>query len=66
MALGKSPQVTDLGDIPMIVIRHGVPIKLMGQSDEANAGFEQVNLDANQASLAFYQHPPNLCRAIQS
>ena len=52
MALGKSPQVTDLGNIPMIVITHGVPIKLMGQSDEANAGFEQVNLEMQTRLLS--------------
>lgn len=52
MTLGKSPQVTDLGDIPMIVITHGVSIKLMGQSDEANVGFEQVNLEMQTRLLS--------------
>lgn len=52
MVLGKSPQVTDLSDIPMIVITHGVPTRLMGQSDEANAGFEQVNLEMQSRLLS--------------
>lgn len=52
MALGKSPRVSDLGDIPIIVITHGVPTRLMGQSDEANAGFEQVNLEMQTRLLS--------------
>lgn len=52
MALGKSPRVLHLGDIPMIVITHGVPIELMGQSDEANAGFERVNLEMQTRLLS--------------
>lgn len=52
MALGKSPRVLHLGDIPMIVITHGVPVELMGQSDEANAGFERVNLEMQTRLLS--------------
>lgn len=52
MALGKSPRVTDLNDMPMIVITHGVPITLMGQSDEANAAFEKVNLEMQSNLLS--------------
>jgi pimeloyl-ACP methyl ester carboxylesterase len=52
MALGKSPRVLHLGDIPMIVITHGVPVELMGQSDEANAGFEKVNLEMQARLLS--------------
>jgi hypothetical protein len=52
MALGKSPRVTDLGDIPMVVITHGIPITLAGQSDQANAGFEQVNLEMQARLLS--------------
>jgi pimeloyl-ACP methyl ester carboxylesterase len=52
MALGKSPRVLHLGDVPMIVITHGAPIELMGQSDEANAGFERVNLEMQTRLLS--------------
>ena len=52
MALGNSPRVTDLGDIPMVVITHGVPITLMGQSEEANSGFERVNLEMQTRLLS--------------
>jgi pimeloyl-ACP methyl ester carboxylesterase len=52
MALGKAPRVTDLGDIPMIVITHGVPIELMGQTEEANASFERVNLEMQTRLLS--------------
>lgn len=52
MALGKSPSITNLGDIPMIVITHGHPVELMGQSEEANAGFEQVNLEMQTKLLS--------------
>lgn len=52
MALGKSPRVLHLGDVPMIVITHGVPVELMGQSDEANAGFEWVNLEMQTRLLS--------------
>lgn len=52
MALGKSPRVTNLGDIPMIVITHGIPIELMGQSEEANAGFELVNQEMQTKLLS--------------
>lgn len=52
MALGKSPRVTNLGDLPMVVITHGVPISLMGQSAETNAGFERVNLEMQRSLLS--------------
>ncbi|HEX6304278.1 MAG TPA: alpha/beta hydrolase [Anaerolineales bacterium] len=52
MVLGQSPRITSLGDIPLIVITHGVPITLMGQSEEANAEFEQVNLEMQRKLLS--------------
>jgi pimeloyl-ACP methyl ester carboxylesterase len=52
MALGKSPRITDLGELPMVVITHVVPITLMGQSKEANAGFERVNLEMQSNLLS--------------
>lgn len=52
MVFGKSPHITDLGDLPLVVITHGVPVRMAGQSDEANADFEQVNLEMQNRLLS--------------
>lgn len=52
MALGISPRVEHLGNLPMVVITHGVPTMLMGQSDDANAGFERVNQEMQTRLLS--------------
>lgn len=52
MVQGTSPAVTDLGDVPMVVITHGVPIELAGQSAEDNAEFDRVNLEMQRRLLA--------------
>jgi pimeloyl-ACP methyl ester carboxylesterase len=52
MVLGRSPRITNLGDIPMIVITHGVPIPQMGQSEETNAEYERVGLELQKEMLS--------------
>jgi pimeloyl-ACP methyl ester carboxylesterase len=52
MVFGKSPRISDLGDLPIVVITHGVPVTMAGQSKEENAGFEQVNLEMQTRLLS--------------
>lgn len=52
MVTGESPRVTDLGDIPMIVITHGIPLPLMGQPEEVNMEYERVNLAMQRELLS--------------
>lgn len=52
MVVGRSPRVTNLGDIPMIVITHGIPIPLSGQPEDVNAQYEQVALEMQRELLS--------------
>ena len=52
MVVGRSPRITDLGDRPFIVITHGVPIPLSGQSEEINAEYERVGLEMQRELLS--------------
>lgn len=46
MVAGRSPRVADLGDLPLIVITHEIPIPpAMGQSEEVSAEYERVSLE---------------------
>jgi pimeloyl-ACP methyl ester carboxylesterase len=52
MVLGRSPRVADLGNVPMIVISHGIPTPLMNQSKEANVQYEQLHQEMQKELLA--------------
>ena len=43
MVLGNSPRVANLGNIPMIVISHGIPTLVPGETQETNAQYEQLH-----------------------
>jgi pimeloyl-ACP methyl ester carboxylesterase len=52
MVAGESPRVTDLGDLPMIVITHGIPLPLMGHTEDVNREYEQIHLAMQEALLS--------------
>ncbi|HSL45562.1 MAG TPA: alpha/beta fold hydrolase [Anaerolineales bacterium] len=52
MVLGQSPRVTDLGNLPMIVISHGIPTPATDQTEEVNAEYEQLHREMQKELLA--------------
>ena len=52
MVLGQSPRVTDLGNLPMIVISHGIPTPATDQTEEVNAQYEELHRELQKELLA--------------
>lgn len=52
MVLGQAPAIAALGDLPMIVITHGVPTAQAGLSEEGNAEVERVWLQLQEELLS--------------
>lgn len=52
MVAGLSPSVADLGDLPMVVITHDIPIPAAGQTEETNAAYERVGLEMQRELAA--------------